>query len=214
MLPDSCCQPLKLARLDYPSYAACWLCVDAELAIGQCRLGCMEPVVWTTLSITCGRCHNWVGIPGSTSLCDPLWVSRTKEKTMTYYERPNVQKICIIYTTNKIIDTRKWRIMKLTATVACNDKLNVRGQINWNHRIILKVKKHFFNIVACLILCRVSDKTWMLAGVYTSNLLNDFDFYLGQILSLYEAKYLGQIFSQTFCFIEGQYLAQIKFQIV
>ena len=31
---------------------------------------------------------------------------------------------------------------------------------------------------------------------------------------VYEAKYLGQIFSQTFCFVEGQYLAQIKFQIV
>ena len=37
-----------------------------------------------------------------------------------------------------------------------------------------------------------------LSGVYTSNLSNDLDFYLGQILSLYEAKYLGQIFSQTF----------------
>ena len=54
----------------------------------------------------------------------------------------------------------------------------------------------------------------LLSGVYTSNLFNDLDFYLGQILSLYEAKYLGQIFSQTFCFIEGKYLAQIKFQIV
>ena len=53
-----------------------------------------------------------------------------------------------------------------------------------------------------------------LSGVYTSNLFNDLEFYLGQILSLYEAKYLGQIFSQTFCFIEGQYLAQMKYQIV
>ena len=44
-----------------------------------------------------------------------------------------------------------------------------------------------------------------LSGVYTSNLSNDLDFYLGQILSLYEAKYLGQIFSQTFCFREGEY---------
>ena len=52
-----------------------------------------------------------------------------------------------------------------------------------------------------------------LRGVYTSNLFNDLDFYLGQILSLYEAKYLGQIFSQTFCFREGQFLAQIKLQI-
>ena len=52
-----------------------------------------------------------------------------------------------------------------------------------------------------------------LSGVYTSNLFNDLDFYLGQILCLYEAKYLAQIFSQTFCFKEGQYLAQIKFQI-
>ena len=52
-----------------------------------------------------------------------------------------------------------------------------------------------------------------LRGVYTSNLFNDLDFYLGQILSLYEAKCLGQIFSQTFCFIQRQYLAQIKLQI-
>ena len=80
------------------------------------------------------------------------------------------------------------------------------------------------------------------SGVYTSSLFNDLDFYLGQILSLYEsrsfkqrlhvlfvsnlefylgqilplyeAKYLDQIFSQTFCFVEGQQLAQIKFQIV
>ena len=53
-----------------------------------------------------------------------------------------------------------------------------------------------------------------LSGVYTSNLFNDLDFYLGQILSLYEAKYLCLIiFSQTFCFIKGQYLAQIKIQI-
>ena len=34
-----------------------------------------------------------------------------------------------------------------------------------------------------------------LSGVYTANLFTD------------------QLFSQTFCFIDGQYLAQIKFQI-
>ena len=45
-------------------------------------------------------------------------------------------------------------------------------------------------------------------------MFNDLDFYLGQILSLCEAKYLGKIFSQTFCFIERQYSAQIKLQIV
>ena len=54
----------------------------------------------------------------------------------------------------------------------------------------------------------------ILSGVYTSNLLHDLEFYLGQILSFYEAKYLGQIFSQTFRFTEGQYLVQIKLQIV
>ena len=32
-------------------------------------------------------------------------------------------------------------------------------------------------------------------------------------MPLYGANYLGQIFSKTFCFIEGQYLTQIKFQI-
>ena len=47
----------------------------------------------------------------------------------------------------------------------------------------------------------------------TSNLFNDLDLYLGQIMSLYEAKYLCQIFSQTFCFIEEQYLAQLRLQI-
>ena len=40
-----------------------------------------------------------------------------------------------------------------------------------------------------------------LSGVYTSNLFNDLEFYLGQILSFYEAKSLGQC------------LAQIKIQI-
>ena len=44
-------------------------------------------------------------------------------------------------------------------------------------------------------------------GVCAFNLFNNLDFYLGQILSLNEAKYLGQIFFQTFCFINGQYLA-------
>ena len=41
-----------------------------------------------------------------------------------------------------------------------------------------------------------------------ANLFDNLEFYLGQILSLFEAKYLGQIFSQTFFFIKGQYLAQ------
>ena len=31
--------------------------------LGSVGWGCTEPVVWTTLSTTCGRCHNWVGIP-------------------------------------------------------------------------------------------------------------------------------------------------------
>ena len=53
-----------------------------------------------------------------------------------------------------------------------------------------------------------------LSGVYTSNLLNDLEFYLGQILSLYEAKSLGKYLDQLFSFIKGQYLAQIKIQIV
>ena len=49
-----------------------------------------------------------------------------------------------------------------------------------------------------------------LRGVNTSNFFYDLELYLGQILSLYAAKSLGQIF----CFIEGQFLAQIKYQIV
>ena len=77
------------------------------------------------------------------------------------------------------------------------------------HDIYFKWLRMLPRILACGWL--VDDS---LSGVYTSNLLNDLEFYLGQILSLYEAKYLGQIFSQTFCFIEGIYLAQTKFQIV
>ena len=53
-----------------------------------------------------------------------------------------------------------------------------------------------------------------LSGVYTSNLLNDLEFYLSQILSLYEAKSLGKYLPQIFSFIKRQYLSQIKIQIV
>ena len=42
-----------------------------------------------------------------------------------------------------------------------------------------------------------------LSGVYTSNLLNNLEFYLGQILSLYEAKSLGKYLPQIFSFIKG-----------
>ena len=37
---------------------------------------------------------------------------------------------------------------------------------------------------------------------------------MGQILSLFEAKSLGKYLTQIFSFINGQYLAQIKIQIV
>ena len=46
--------------------------------------------------------------------------------------------------------------------------------------------------------------------LHSSNLFDDSEFYLSLILSLYEAKYLAQIF----CFIKGQYLTQMKLQIV
>ena len=49
-----------------------------------------------------------------------------------------------------------------------------------------------------------------LRGVYTSNLLHDLEFYLGQILSLYEAKSLEKHLTQIFSLIKGQYLAQIQ----
>ena len=45
-------------------------------------------------------------------------------------------------------------------------------------------------------------------------LFNDLNFYFAQILSLYEAKSLGKYLAQIFSFIKGQYLAQIKIQIV
>ena len=50
-----------------------------------------------------------------------------------------------------------------------------------------------------------------LSGVYTSNLLYDLEFYLGQI---YEAKSLGKYLAQKISFIKGQYLVQIRIQIV
>ena len=53
-----------------------------------------------------------------------------------------------------------------------------------------------------------------LRGVYTSNFFYDLEFYFGQILSLYVTKSLGQSLGQICCFIERQYLAQIKYQIV
>ena len=53
-----------------------------------------------------------------------------------------------------------------------------------------------------------------LSGVYTTNLLNHLEFYLDQILSLYEARSLGKYLTKIFNFIKGQYLAQIKIQIV
>ena len=40
-------------------------------------------------------------------------------------------------------------------------------------------------------------------STYTSNLFNDLEFYLGQILSLYEAKYLGQILTDANNIIMG-----------
>ena len=51
-----------------------------------------------------------------------------------------------------------------------------------------------------------------LSGVYSSSLLNDLEFYLGQILSLYKAKSLGKYLTPIFSFTKGQYLAQIKIQ--
>ena len=70
------------------------------------------------------------------------------------------------------------------------------------------LKSSISNICFCCYLCS------RISGVYTSNLLNDLKFYLGQILSLCEAKSLGKYLTQIFSFIKGQYLAQIKFKIV
>ena len=39
VLSECCCYPVKLARFDSPSYTGCWLCVDAELAMGCVGLG-------------------------------------------------------------------------------------------------------------------------------------------------------------------------------
>ena len=53
-----------------------------------------------------------------------------------------------------------------------------------------------------------------LSGIYTANLFDDLELYLGQLLSLYVAISLAQSLGQIFSFIEGQFLAQIKCQIV
>ena len=44
--------------------------------------------------------------------------------------------------------------------------------------------------------------------------LTSWNFILGHILSLYEAKCLGTYLTQISSFIKGQYLAQLKFQII
>ena len=49
-----------------------------------------------------------------------------------------------------------------------------------------------------------------LSGVYTSNLFSDSEFYLGQLLSVYEAKSLGKYLAQIFSFINGPYTRQYK----
>ena len=47
----------------------------------------------------------------------------------------------------------------------------------------------------------------------TSNWFNNFELDLVQILSLQEAKSSSQALSKNYCCTEGQYLAQMKFQI-
>ena len=45
--------------------------------------GCTEPLVWTTLGTTWGRCHNWVGVPGipwyvtsrGSAVCFHSWIT-------------------------------------------------------------------------------------------------------------------------------------------
>ena len=58
-------------------------------------------------------------------------------------------------------------------------------------------------------LSKIVLESLYLFDIYTSYLFNSWEFYMGQILSLYEAKYSHQIMSQVF--VDGQYLAQIKF---
>ena len=50
MMSECCCSTLKSARFDLPSYTGCWLCVDAELSIGQCRLGGAQSL-WSEQSL-------------------------------------------------------------------------------------------------------------------------------------------------------------------
>ena len=50
-------------------------------------------------------------------------------------------------------------------------------------------------------------------GLSIKAVQTNLEFYLGQILSLFQAKKLGQYLTQIFQFIEGQYLIQMKFQI-
>ena len=66
--------------------------------------------------------------------------------------------------------------------------------------------------LACQIANTRNGILYQKSGVYTPNFFTDLKFYLGLILPLYETKYWGQIFSQTFfCFPEGQKWP--KFQI-
>ena len=48
--------------------------------LGSIGWGCTEPVVWTILGTTCGRCQAWLEIPVGL----PMWVSRIEKKAFLF----------------------------------------------------------------------------------------------------------------------------------
>ena len=61
--------------------------------MGGVGWGCTEPVVSTTLVTFCGRCHNWVGIPGRPPYVIPRGSAGWNKK-----KRHNVLCACFILT--------------------------------------------------------------------------------------------------------------------
>ena len=76
------------SRLDLISrvlFTVCWLCADAELASGKCRLGRCVWNLWfkEPLAPDLRKRQARLEIPIYRTLCDPSWVSRMKQKINT-----------------------------------------------------------------------------------------------------------------------------------
>ena len=60
--------------------------------LGSIGWGCTEPVVWTTLGTTWGRCHNWVGNPGRPPYAIPRGSAGLKKSLCKWRENSTLSR--------------------------------------------------------------------------------------------------------------------------